>query len=235
MNKRILSTVVLLCSIAVARSQNLPADSSKLALNPVFFKLDHLSLQLQGGTQGLGMNFRYDFFPFLAARAGGSFGSASISKGFNFDNIATDNHLKGVFSNVHALAEISPVKWLRLVGGVGYLFDARGRAVMTPTQSVTQEGITLEPEELGTLTANIKYKEFAPYMGIGFGKGLPKNRFNVNLDLGVYHLSRPDVTMTGTEYLSDNSHNGPIIAENMKDYRWMPIVQLNFNFRIAKK
>ncbi|RZK80986.1 MAG: hypothetical protein EOO92_06210 [Pedobacter sp.] len=230
--KRLIMTAVMLCGITMGYAQQLGLDSVKAGAKSDFFKLDNLSLQLQGGTQGVGMNFRYNFFPALAARFGGSFGSVTINRGFTFDNLATRNSIEARFANVHLLAEASPLKWLRVVGGIGRIFEAEGRANMTPTESFTQEGITLEPEELGVLTANVSYKKLAPYFGLGFGKGLPNKRFNVNMDVGVYRLSAPSVTVTGTEYLSDNAHNGPIIAQNMKDYRWMPVVQLNFNFRV---
>jgi hypothetical protein len=220
MNKRFLTVLVLLCSITMARAQSLPTDS--------------INLQLHGGTQGFGLALHYNFLPRIAARLGGSYGSVTVNDGFSFNNLSTDSEIKGTFSNIHLYAEYSALSWLRVVAGAAYLFKADANVVITPNQSITQDGITLEADEIGILTTDISYKKFAPYLGLGFGRGLPQKRFNVNVDLGFYYLSAPTVTMTGTEYLEDNEQNGPILTENMKNYRFLPVAQINFNFKLSK-
>ena len=220
MNKHLLSVLVLLVSTMTLQAQSFPADST--------------TLQLHGGTQGFGLAVRHNFSPKLAARLGGSYGSVRINDGFSVNNLSTDNTIKGTFSNIHLYGEYSALNWLRIVAGAAYLFKADASVEMTPNEAVTQNGITLEPEEIGILTTEIRYKKFAPYLGLGFGKGLPQKRFNVNFDLGFYFLSAPKVTMTGTEYLSDNEQNGPILTENMKNYRFLPVLQLNLNYKLSK-
>jgi hypothetical protein len=220
MNKRFLTVLVLLCSITLARAQSLRTDS--------------MNLQLHGGTQGFGLAVHHNFLPKVAARLGASYGSVTVNDGFTFNNLSTDSEIKGTFSNIHLYGEYSALSWLRIVAGAAYLFKADANVVITPNESVTQEGITLEADEIGILTTKITYKKFAPYLGLGFGRGLPQKRFNINVDLGFYYLSAPTVTMTGTEYLEDNEHNGPILTENMKNYRFLPVAQINFNFKLSK-
>jgi hypothetical protein len=233
MNKRYLTVLVLLCSISWAHAQNLPMDSTQVKAKQSF-QLENASVQLHGGTQGFGLAARYNFLPNVAVRLGGSYGSVQINDGFTFSNLSTDNKIKATFSNIHLYGEYSALNWLRIVAGAAYLFKADGNVVMTPNEAVTQNGITLEPEEIGILTTEITYKKFAPYLGLGFGKGLPEKRFNVNFDLGFYFLSAPTVTMMGTEYLEGNEQNGPILTENMKNYRFLPVLQLNLNFKLSK-
>lgn len=234
MNKRLLSVLVLLCCITLVKAQGLPADSTKTDHTSSTAWLKNSSVQVHGGTQGFGVAARYQFIPKVAARIGGSYGSVNINKGFNFSNLSTDNKLKGKLGNIHLYGEYTALDWLRVVAGAGYFFKADANIVMTPNKSVTQDGITLEPEELGTLTTNVTYKKVAPYLGVGLGRGLPQKRFNANVDLGFYYLSAPKVTMTGTEYLEGNDQNGPILTENMKNYRFLPVIQLNLNFKLSK-
>lgn len=233
MKKRFLLVLAILCSISCANAQNLSVDSTQTKASTPF-QLDKASIQVHGGTQGFGLAARYQFLPNVAARLGGSYGSVQINDGFTFNNLSTDSKIKGTFSNIHLYGEYSALNWLRIVAGAAYLFKADASVEMTPNEAVTQNGITLEPEEIGILTTEIRYKKFAPYLGLGFGKGLPQKRFNVNFDLGFYFLSAPTVTMTGTEYLSDNEQNGPILTENMKNYRFLPVLQLNFNYKLSK-
>jgi hypothetical protein len=233
MKKRFLLVLAIFCCITCANAQNLSVDSTQVKPSQSF-QLENASIQLHGGTQGFGLAARYQFLPNVAARLGGSYGSVQINDGFNFNNLSTDSKIKGTFSNIHLYGEYSALNWLRIVAGAAYLFKADASVVMMPNEAVTQNGITLEPEEIGILTTEISYKKFAPYVGLGFGRGLPAKRFNVNFDLGFYFLSAPTVTMTGTEYLSDNEQNGPILTENMKNYRFLPVLQLNFNYKLSK-
>ncbi|MEJ2883489.1 hypothetical protein [Pedobacter sp. GR22-6] len=234
MRKRLLSMFLLLFSGGLLFAQDLPADSTKKSVSDSLSYLEKSSIQLHGGTQGFGISARYAFLPMLSGRLGGSFGSVKISEGIEFDNLSSDNTLKAELSNLHLWAEFSPLSWLRINAGAGYFFKLKAKAVTVPNESITQDGITLEPEEIGSLTTEVSYKKFAPYFGLGLGRGIPKHRFNVNFDIGTYYLSSPHVTMTGTEYLEDNSHNGPILERNMRDYRWLPVLQLNLSFKLSK-
>lgn len=225
---------MLLFSGSLLYAQGLPADSTKKSGTDSLSLLENASVQLHGGTQAFGISVRYQFLPLLSARLGGSLGSVKISKGIEFDNLSSDNTLKAELSNVHLWAELNALSWLRINAGFGYFFKLKAKAVTIPNESITQDGITLEPEEIGTLTTEMSYKKFAPYIGLGLGRGIPKRRFNANVDLGTYYLSSPHVTMTGTEYLADNGHNGPVLERNMRDYRWLPVLQLNLSFKLSK-
>jgi len=233
MTKRYLLVLVLLCSITWAQAQDQSLNSVNSEPSKSFL-LGNAAVQVHAGTQGFGLSAHYNFLPKLAARLGGTYGKVNINNGFSFENLNTDNHIEAKLGNVHLYGEYAALNWLRIIAGAAYFFNADGNITMTPSESITQNGFTLEPEEIGVLTTEVTYRKFAPYIGLGFGKGLPEKRFNVNVDLGFYYMSAPTVTMTGTEYLEDNSQNGPILTENMKNYRFLPVIQLNFSFKLSK-
>ncbi len=54
----------------------------------------------------------------------------------------------------------------------------------------------------------------------------------MNLDLGTYFLTAAKSTVTGTKMLANNGELEPQFDSNMKDYRFLPVIQLNFNFKI---
>jgi hypothetical protein len=124
-----------------------------------------------------------------------------------------------------------PQKFFRVVAGVAYLANAEASLHFEPKDAQKFEDITLTPEEIGGLDFTMDWGTIAPYFGFGFGKGVPKGKFNVNVDLGAYYLSSPKVNAVGTKLLSNNEPNAVIIQNNMKDYRFMPVAQLNFNFK----
>jgi hypothetical protein len=55
----------------------------------------------------------------------------------------------------------------------------------------------LEPTPSGDLDASIQVKGFRPYLGLGFGRAVPKNRVGVQFDLGAQFWGTPNVYVNG--------------------------------------
>ncbi|MGF1923103.1 MAG: hypothetical protein ACQUHE_02905 [Bacteroidia bacterium] len=190
-----------------------------------------MSLQVLTGTQGIGANFRYVLNKTVGFRVGGSYAAAGINDKINMDGFNSKNRASGKFNTAHLLVELMPQKFFRVVAGAAYLANAEATIHFEPKDSQSFNDITLTPEEIGTLDFQMNWGTFAPYFGFGVGRGIPKKKFNVNIDLGAYYLQSPTVTAVGTKLLTNNDPNAAIIQNNMKDYRFMPVAQLNFNFR----
>jgi hypothetical protein len=190
-----------------------------------------MSLQVLTGTQGIGANFRYVLNKTVGFRLGGSYAVAGIDDKIIMDGFNSKNRASGKFNTAHLLVELMPQKFFRVVAGAAYLANAEAIIHFELKDSQSFNDITLTPAEIGTLDFQMDWGTFAPYFGFGFGKGIPKKKFNVNIDLGSYYLSSPKVTAIGTKLLTNNDPNADIIQNNMKDYRFMPVAQLNFNFK----
>ncbi|RZK41070.1 MAG: hypothetical protein EOO90_12705 [Pedobacter sp.] len=212
---------------------------SVFALQPAFAQTNDetkgtekpMSLQISAGTTGIGANFRYVLNNTVGLRAGGSFAQGGINDKVNFEGFNSKNRLSGKLNTIHGLVELMPQRFFRVVAGVAYLVNAEANLYFEPKDAQSFNEITLTPEEIGALDFFIDWGKFAPYLGIGLGKGIPTKKFNVNIDLGAYYLSSPKVTAVGTKLLSNNQENAATIQNNMKDYRFMPVAQLNFNFK----
>lgn len=196
-----------------------------------------ISVQVLAGTQGLGAEVRYGATPKLGVRLGGSTStSIKVNDALKFSGFEAGNTIRAELSNVHLLADYAPFNTnaFRLVAGAGYLFQAGGGIEFAPIpgKSYTFGEVTLTGEEVGQIDVDMSWKGLAPYLGLGLFKALPKGRFNVNLDLGTYFLKSPNSTVTGTKLLADNQEMELQLEKNMKDYRFLPVLQLNFNFRI---
>lgn len=53
--------------------------------------------------------------------------------------------------------------------------------------------ITPNPADNGNVQAYAKVKKFRPYVGIGFGRAVPKNRIGCQFDLGVQFWGKPEI------------------------------------------
>jgi len=198
-------------------------------------QLKNMAFQITAGSQGFGVDFKYGITNNLSARLGGSFLPVKANNVFNFSSFESNINAKANFNNVHLYADFTPfesVSWLRLVGGAGYLFKASGNMDVIPTGSYKVANYTISKEELGLMNVDMSWKGVAPYVGLGFLNAFPKSRFNVNLDLGTYYVGAPKSTVVGTQLLAENYRLEPQLDENMKDYKWLPVMQVNFNFKI---
>ncbi len=191
---------------------------------------NRMSLQVLTGTQGLGINFRYLQDETVGFRIGGSYGSAGINDQVKMDGFNPKNRTNLKFNTVQVLAEFMPQKSFRVVAGGAYLAKAEALINFSPKDP----NITSPPQEI--LDFKMDWGGYvAPYLGLGLGRGMPKNRFNVNIDLGAYYLHPPKVKGIGDQSIIDRDKNAAIIENNSKGYRLMPVAQLNFNFKLSRK
>ena len=65
----------------------------------------------------------------------------------------------------------------------------------------------IEPTEQGNAEATLKVNGFRPYLGIGFGHSVPKNRIGFQFDLGVQFWGSPKVYVQDKQ-LTEQSTNG---------------------------
>jgi hypothetical protein len=193
-----------------------------------------VSVQVLVGSQGVGADIKYGILPKLSGRMGFGIIPVTVSGVFGFSSFASYNQMSAHFSNVHLLADYSPFNSgrFRLVGGAAYLIKGNANVLITPAGTYQFGNTTVNSNQVGVLQASVDWKGVAPYLGVSLFRAFPNKFFNTNIDIGTYYLSSPGTSLTGTKMLADNSSQEPQLNKNMQGYRWLPVVQLNFNFRI---
>jgi hypothetical protein len=193
------------------------------------------ALEINVGTQGIGADYGYGIFSRLAVRLGADIIPLSAKNLFNVSGFNSTSKARANFQNVHLLVDIMPFKnhsGLRFVGGMAYFFKANGDINLQPSDEYSYGDIKLTPDQVGQININVDWNGVAPYMGIGLARLFPSRLFNVNLDVGTYYLSRPNATITGTGILEGNGSQTGQLNDNLKNYKWLPVLQLNFNFKL---
>lgn len=95
--------------------------------------------------------------------------------------------------------------------------------------------IIVDPELVGTITTDVKWKKTVnPYAGIGWTNIVVSRQFSMNVDLGMYYLSKPSVSMQATGLLEENVNNAATIEHNIKNYRYLPRVEVGISYRFDK-
>lgn len=234
MRKELLLSILIIACGDVAIAQR--ANSFK---NIEDFNIGY-SLGVQIGSQGFGINAAYAPTEVLAFRVASSMAPLGLTTTRNFSDHDYNVDMKARFCNVQAVVEVNPfrrtsnssfMKQLAVVGGLGYFFSAEAKATAIPRYDYTYGEIIIPKEELGSVSTKVKWKGFAPYAGAGVRNIYLNNFLELNVDLGIYYLSAPDVSITADKMLSENASYEATVQQNMKGYRWLPVLQIGISHR----
>jgi hypothetical protein len=226
--------LLMVCSLLIAccsaRAQYYEDYDAPLFMRPK-------GLGITAGSQGVGIDYTQGVQPGFSVRVGGSYLPFSYNYSGVFGNVDSDIKLKTKsFANAHVFLDFYPLEGygLRITPGLGYFFDATANALVQPTGSYKYGDIVVTGDDVGTMEGEIKWKGIAPYLGAGwlFGFSEGESPLTLGIDLGIYYLPKPDATLTGTKLLENNTYNQRKFQENVKNYRWLPLLQFSLRYSL---
>lgn len=209
-------------------------DKEEKEIPYISFK-DKSAIGLNFGTTGIGLEFARNFHKHLNAKV--RFSTFS----YNYDGISIkegERELEGEAdlnsSNLDLIVEYLPFNEssFHLDFGLAYFFDLSSSGVGRYKGEITYGEIVLTGDDIGEVTYDIEWNSLAPYMGIGFGRSIPKNRIGFGMDLGAYYVGSPDVNIVGTNLLTGNSEEEPVLEDNLKNYSWWPFVNFKLSYKL---
>jgi hypothetical protein len=171
----------------------------------------------------------------LVARFGGSYLPVSVKKyQANFSGSVLIANADVKLGSIGLYADWHPFNnSFKITGGVAYMFTSlNGNAKLR--DSTKQNDIMISPDDVGKITLEIKPGPITPYIGIGFGRAIPKTRFGVSFELGTYYIGSPSVTFETTKLLEPTSSQGAVLKDNLSGYQWLPKLAISFNFKLNK-
>lgn len=188
-------------------------------------------------TQGVGLDVKFAPIPQFAVRVGASILPIKGGGVYKVRSEPTDVDFDAKFANAHLMFDWHPFlketglsRKVVVTAGAGYFWEAKGDVVVSYRGTYKYGDILIPSSDLGQLYGSVEWKKVAPYLGFGFENVFPSNKFNVGFAVGTYYMGKPDATLTGTNYLSQNSSNQQQLQKNMSYYRFMPVLQVNLNF-----
>lgn len=136
--------------------------------------------------------------------------------------------------NTDLLLEYLPFrrKNFKLVVGGSFITSGKADVNVAYNEAIKYGDIIIEPEEIGDMTIGIDYAGFAPYMGLGWGRAVPRKNVGFGIEIGTYYVGSPDVSLAATNMLADTSQEEGQLQENMNDYKWFPFLNLRLAFRL---
>ncbi|PSK91463.1 hypothetical protein [Taibaiella chishuiensis] len=198
-----------------------------------------LAVSLLLGTSGLGGGVRLGLNDRWQVHAGITWMPFAFGVPAQLGDLKVEGRFDNAVGAVHLLADYRPFRrkpGFRVSAGLAYFFAMRTTMDLRPGEGYDYGDLKIKRQDIGTLTARIKRQGIAPYLGLGFLKAFRDNRFAVTFDLGTYYLAGPlDVHIEDTGYLSGNEKNEAVLKENLNNYRWLPLLQVAFNYRFGAK
>lgn len=198
MKKLLFISFAMLLGLQGAKAQDQVED---------FGIFDHLSAGVTVGTTGIGIDLAAPITNVVQLRAGYSF-MPKISYKHDFDyNHKGQTHQTEVegklnMGDVKLLADIYPIKNSSFHATAGFYIGKDEVVTFENTKAVTDfepgEGFFIGDylvgfNDDGYAKGSIKVAKFKPYLGIGFGRAVPKGRVGVSADLGVQFWGTPGV------------------------------------------
>ncbi len=193
---------------------------------------DRYGVGFKVGTLGLGVELTGQVNHWFALRA--SLNQYNYSHSFDKEDIHYDGDLK--LGGYGVLADVYPVRGrFRLTAG---LLSNRNKVDLTanPTSSVTIGDTVYTPQEVGTLTGEMRFRSTVPYFGLGFGNAARgPRRVGFVFDLGVVPQGSANVTLssdTGAVSSSDLQKEASKVSHDSKGLETWPVVALGVSVRI---
>jgi hypothetical protein len=191
------------------------------------------SVGLTAGTLGIGPEVGYRIDPMFGVRGSATF--LGVSHDFDVNDITYNGKLK--LSSFGLNADLYPFKGgFRL--SAGFRID-KNKVQMraTPANSVSIGNTTYTPAQIGTLSGNVRAKDFAPTLTLGYAGGLSKG-IKFGVDAGAMFQGSPrikDLKATGTlasnpAFLTDIAVEQTKVDDEIDKYKVYPIIQFSLSY-----
>jgi hypothetical protein len=123
-----------------------------------------------------------------------------------------------------------------VAAGLAYTWHPELGFVITANDKLNLGGLELTPEDVGTINLGVRWHPVVGYVGWGFGRIIPRKRFGVGFEMGVYYLGRPTVQLDYEGFLETTnlSEQVPVVERNLSNYRYLPSLNLTVSYRLNR-
>lgn len=118
----------------------------------------------------------------------------------------------------------------KIVGGFGFFSSSNTNIKTTFKDSILVGEIEFNAEDIGSLDINIDWSDFAPYLGIGFGRAVSKKGFGIALDLGTYFSSSPQINLNATGLIEETKDQENLLNESFESFKFIPFAALRIAY-----
>lgn len=120
--------------------------------------------------------------------------------------------------------------------GAAYFTQLHGKMTSRLSDPYELGDITVDPEMVGDIKTHVQWKEtVSPYVGAGWNNAIIGKQFSLNVDLGMYYLSKPTISMEASGLLESNTSNFSTVQKNIENYRYLPRVEVGVSYYFGRR
>ncbi len=195
-----------------------------------------IGIGISGSTRGIGVDLGIGLSQKFQLRLGGTYFQFDQDFVLDVEGQPFDMNADVDMRSLQLLADYYPFKGssFKLTGGLAYHLNERYsvQGAYAGEEVFSMGEIVIEGEDVGTLGVDVTYEKLAPYAALGFGRAVPKGRVNFSFEIGSYYNSSPNVEINGTNMFSEMNSQSEQLEQNMKDYRFYPVMMFRLGFKI---
>lgn len=187
------------------------------------------------GLPGLGIEYARKLSPKFSARL--AWHSAQLIN-LRAENIEIKDDKVNLLANagvsiIDLGIEYYPFKSssFKLTTGIGFLTNVNTNLVVTYTEDVKIGDIIITKNDVGEIVADVTWSGIAPYVGLGFGRAIPKRRFGFGFELGTYYTSSPNVILTASKLLAPTADQQENLQESLSSFKFIPRIQIRLAYK----
>jgi hypothetical protein len=193
------------------------------------------ALAVSLGSPGLGFEYARKLTPKLNARL--AYHSLNV-KDFEQKNIEIKQDVVDLLANLEVAIIDAGIEYLpftnssfKLTAGVGFLSNLNANGVITYTEDVKFGDVVVDKKDVGEIIGDVSWSGIAPYLGIGFGRAIPKKRLGFGIEVGSYFSSSPEVKLTASNLLAPTAEQEDNLREALTTFKFIPRIQLRLAYK----
>lgn len=119
----------------------------------------------------------------------------------------------------------------KLTTGFGILSNLNFNAVFTYKEDVVVGNVVVNSQDVGQIMADVSWSGLAPYLGLGFGRAIPKKKLGIGIEVGTYFASSPTVDLNASNLLSPTASQEENLQDALESFKFIPRIQLRLAYK----
>ncbi|WP_188597356.1 hypothetical protein [Polaribacter pacificus] len=188
------------------------------------------------GSPGIGFEFARKLGSKLTARV--AYHTFNL-KDYEVKDVSIGSEKVSILGNLETQAwdfgaEYTPFtnSSFKLTFGLGILSNVNLNAKVNYQEDITYGDVTVAAANVGHILIDSKWSGTAPFLGIGFGRAVPKNRIGLSFELGTYFASSPEVNLDATKLLGPTKDQEADLQDAFETLKFIPRAQIKLAIKL---
>ena len=193
------------------------------------------ALAISAGLPGFGVEYARKLSPHLNAKVAWHFFKL---EDFEIEDVEIKSDIVDILANVDISIVDVGIEYLpfknssfKLTAGVGILNKVNLNGIATYNEDIVFGDVVITNEDAGQIIADVTWTDVAPYVGLGFGRAIPKNRLGFGIEFGSYITNSPEIDLTATNLLENTASQKENLQKSLEDFKFIPRLQIRIAYK----